>query len=150
MASHAPQQSRGGRAAPSDRQPPVGSSRPHPWELVLHPIKALHFIAALAGDRRISGLRKLLYIGPLLILLIAVLLPEGIVAGAVAVLLPVVGPLVDLPADVALECWASSRSALSTSTMRGSFTRAGRSPHPQPLPQRERGARAEAGEAMEG
>ena len=103
MASHAPQQSRGGRAAPSDRQPPVGSSRPHPWELVLHPIKALHFIAALAGDRRISGLRKLLYIGPLLILLIAVLLPEGIVAGAVAVLLPVVGPLVDLPADVALD-----------------------------------------------
>ncbi len=58
MASHAPQQSRGGRAAPSDRQPPVGSSRPHPWELVLHPIKALHFI---------------------------------------------VGPLVDLPADVALD-----------------------------------------------
>lgn len=103
MASHAPQQSRGDRAALSDRRPPGGSSRPHPWELVLHPIKALHFIAALAGDPRISGLRKLLYIGPLLILLIAVLLPEGIVAGAVGVVLPVVGPLVDLPADAALD-----------------------------------------------
>ncbi len=103
MARHAPQQSQGGRAAPSDRQPPAGSSRPHPWELVLHPIKAAHFIAALAGDPRISGLRKLLYIGPLLILLIAVLLPEGIVAGAVSVVLPVVGPLVDLPADAALD-----------------------------------------------
>ena len=36
------------------------------------------------------------------------------------------------------------------STMRGSFTRAGRSSHPQPPAQRERGARASAGEAMEG
>ena len=103
MARHASQHSQGGRAAPINRQPPGGSSRPHPWELVLHPIKAAHFIAALAGDPRISGLRKLLYMGPLLILLIAVLLPEGIVAGAVGVVLPVVGPLVDLPADAALD-----------------------------------------------
>src|SRR5260370_23828315 len=103
MARHAPQQSQGGRAAPSDRQPPAGSSRPHPWELVLHPIKAAHFIAALAGDPRISGLRKLLYIGPLLILLIGVLLPEGIVAGAVSVVLPRVGRLRDLRADAALD-----------------------------------------------
>src|SRR5258708_13739598 len=103
MARHAPQHSRGGRAAPSDRRLPAGSSRPHPWELVLHPIKAAHFIAALAGDPRISGLRKLLFIGPLLILLIAVLLPEGIVAGAVSSGLPVVAPLANLPADAALD-----------------------------------------------
>jgi hypothetical protein len=70
---------------------------------VLHPITAVRFIAALARDPRISALRKLLYVGPLLILLVAVLLPEGIVAAAVGVFLPLVGPLVNLPADAALD-----------------------------------------------
>jgi hypothetical protein len=87
----------------SEQLPPTGSARPHPWELVLHPVHTVRFIQALGRDGRISWVRKLLYLGPLLLLLVAVLLPEGIVAAGVAVLVPLVGPLVNLPADAALD-----------------------------------------------
>lgn len=85
--------------------PPVKSSSPHPWELMLHPFKALRFVNALRRDKRISWLRKLVYVGPLLVLFVALLLPESILATVVAVVLPVVGPLASLPADAVLD-WA--------------------------------------------
>ena len=85
--------------------PPVKSSSPHLWEMILHPFKTLRFVNALRRDRRISWLRKLLYVGPLLVLVGALLLPESILAALVAVALPVVGPVVNLPADAALD-WA--------------------------------------------
>jgi len=100
-ASH--QQKPSAPAASDPRQPPVGSSRPHPWEMGVHPVTTLRFILALARDPRISWVRKLLYAGPIIVLLIAVLLPESIVAVGVAALLPLVGPLVDIPADAALD-----------------------------------------------
>jgi hypothetical protein len=81
----------------------TGSARPHPWELVLHPAHTVRFIQALGRDPRISWVRKVLYLAPLLLLLVAVLLPEGIIAAAVAALVPLVGPLVNLPADAALD-----------------------------------------------
>jgi hypothetical protein len=82
---------------------PADGTRPHPWEMVQHPIKTMRFLEALRRDRRVSPMRKLLYIAPLLILLIALLLPEGLVAAGVALLIPLVGPLVNLPADAALD-----------------------------------------------
>lgn len=82
---------------------PADGARPHPWEMVQHPVKTVRFMTALRHDPRVSGVRKLLYIGPLLILVIALLLPEGIVAAGVALLVPLVGPLVNLPADAALD-----------------------------------------------
>ena len=85
--------------------PPVKSSSPHPWEMILHPFKTLRFVNALRRDRRISWLRKLLYVGPLLVLVGALLLPESVLAAVVAVALPVVGPIVNLPADAAVD-WA--------------------------------------------
>ncbi len=85
--------------------PPVKSASPHPWELVLHPLKTLRFVNDLRTDSRISWLRKLLYVGPLVLLLGALLLPESILAAAVAVALPVVGPLANVPADAAID-WA--------------------------------------------
>jgi hypothetical protein len=71
--------------------------------MVIHPVTTLRFIQALARDPRISRVRKLLYVGPLVVLLVAVLLPESIVAVGVAALLPLVGPLIDVPADAALD-----------------------------------------------
>jgi hypothetical protein len=59
----------------------------------------------LAKDRRISWIRKALYVVPMILLIGALLLPESILAVAVAAALPVVGPLADLPADVVLD-WA--------------------------------------------
>jgi hypothetical protein len=78
-------------------------ARPHPWEMLQHPVKTVRFLDALRRDPRVSGVRKLLYIGPLLILVIALLLPEGVVAAGVALLVPLVGPLVNLPADAVLD-----------------------------------------------
>ena len=82
---------------------PADGVRPHPMEMAWHPIKTVRFVDALRRDPRISLMRKLLYLAPLLILLIALLLPEGVVAAGVALLVPLVGPLVNLPADAALD-----------------------------------------------
>jgi len=83
----------------------VGSSRPHLWELALHPIRGVRFVSALTTDRRIAFVSKLLYVAGLALLLVALLIPEGILATLVAVLLPVVGPAINLPADGLVD-WA--------------------------------------------
>ena len=85
--------------------PPVKSTRPHPWEMVLHPLKTLRFVNELRQDPRISLVRKLLYLGPMLLLLLAVLLPEGIIAALIAAALPLVGPAINLPTDAVID-WA--------------------------------------------
>jgi hypothetical protein len=90
---------------------PADGTRPHPWELVQHPIKTVRFLDALRRDARVSGVRKLLYSGPLVLLLIALLLPEGIVAAIVALFVPLVGPLVNLPADAVLDWFAFGLAA---------------------------------------
>jgi hypothetical protein len=71
--------------------------------MVLHPIKMVRFVNSLWRDPRISWVRKLLYLVPLLVLLVAVLLPEGIVATVLAGLVPILGPLVNVPADAAID-----------------------------------------------
>jgi hypothetical protein len=83
----------------------VKSSSPHPWEMIIHPFKAVRFMSALGRDGRVSLLRKVLYIVPILVLVVALLLPETIIADVVALALPVVGPIVDIPADGVLD-WA--------------------------------------------
>ncbi len=85
--------------------PPVSTPRPHPWEMVLHPFKTVRFVNDLRQDPHISLLRKLLYLGPMLLLVLAVLLPEGIIAALLAVVLPVVGPVISLPTDAVID-WA--------------------------------------------
>jgi hypothetical protein len=98
-------QPRSQEAALRPATPPVKSTRPHPWEMVLHPVKTLRFVNDLRQDQRISLIRKLLYLGPMLLLLLAVLLPEGIVAVVLAAVLPLVGPAINLPTDAVLD-WA--------------------------------------------
>jgi hypothetical protein len=83
----------------------VSSARPHPWEMVEHPIKTLRFVNDLRQDPHIALVRKLLYLLPMLLLLLAVLLPEGIIAALIAVALPVVGPAINLPTDAVID-WA--------------------------------------------
>jgi hypothetical protein len=81
----------------------VKSARPHPWEMVAHPVKTLRFVNDLRQDGRISLVRKLLYLAPMVLLLLAVLLPEGIIAALIAVALPVVGPAINLPTDAVID-----------------------------------------------
>ena len=79
------------------------TTRPHVWELLLHPLKTLRFVGALARDPRVSLLRKTLYLLVVGVLLVALLIPEGLVAALVAALLPVVGPIVAIPADATVD-----------------------------------------------
>jgi hypothetical protein len=86
-------------------QPPPApkTARPHVWEFVLHPLKALRFVGALARDPRISALRKIAFVAVVGALLGALLVPDGAIALLVATLLPVVGPVVALPADATVD-----------------------------------------------
>ena len=90
---------------------PRDGARPHPWEMLLHPVSSLRFMNALRRDPRISWVRKVLYVGPLLVLVIALLVPEGVVAAGLALLLPLVGPLINVPADAALDWMAFGLAA---------------------------------------
>ncbi len=102
MASTAPGGTSKGQKT-ATKTPKASDPRPHPGEMMAHPLKTVRFVGALARDRRISWLRKALYVGPLLVLLIALLVPEGVVAAVVAVVLPFVGPAFDLPADAVVD-----------------------------------------------
>jgi hypothetical protein len=73
------------------------------WEFVLHPLKSLRFVGALAGDGRISAIRKLLFVAVIGALVGALLVPDGLIAVVVSTLLPLVGPVVALPADATVD-----------------------------------------------
>jgi hypothetical protein len=111
MAHLAPQRASPSRAVSVAPALPADGARPHPWEMMQHPMKTVRFMDALRRDPRVSGVQKLLYVGPLLILLIALLLPEGIVAAGMALLLPLVGPLVNLSTDGVLDWFALGLAA---------------------------------------
>ena len=83
--------------------PMTKTARPHVWEFVLHPFKAMRFVGALAGDPRISPLRKILFVAVVAALVGALLVPDGVIAVLVATLLPIVGPVVALPADATVD-----------------------------------------------
>ena len=111
MAHRAPQRASPSRAVSVALALPADGARPHPWEMMLHPMKTVRFMDALRRDLRVSGIQKLLYVGPLLALLIALLLPEAIVAAGVALFVPLVGPLVNMPADGVLDWFALGLAA---------------------------------------
>ena len=106
MASSTPDDRRS-RAAPAPRPPATAttttSAYPHVWEFVLHPLKSLRFVGALARDSRISALRKLAFVAVVSALIGALLVPDGLIAVVVATLLPLVGPVIALPADATLD-----------------------------------------------
>ena len=98
-----PSHSRDRHGVTTEPRPATTTTRPHVWELILHPLKALRFVGALARDSRVSPLAKALYLFVVGVLLIALLVPEGIVAALLAALLPVVGPIVAVPVDATVD-----------------------------------------------
>jgi hypothetical protein len=98
-----PSQARSQHEVATEPRPATTSTRPHVWELILHPLKTLRFVGALARDPRLSPLRKALYLLVVGVLLVSLLIPEGIVAALVAALLPIVGPIVAVPADATVD-----------------------------------------------
>jgi hypothetical protein len=94
---------RGRHGVTTEPRPATTTTRPHVWEMILHPLKTLRFVGALASDPRLSPLRKALYLLVVGVLLLSLLIPEGIVAALVAALLPIVGPIVAIPADATVD-----------------------------------------------
>jgi len=70
--------------------------------MLFHFRKTVHLVQAVLADRRVPALRKALFLWALAFLLVALLVPDAGSALA-SLLLPVIGPLIDLPADAALD-----------------------------------------------
>jgi hypothetical protein len=72
------------------------------FSMLFHFRKTVHLVQAVLADRRVPALRKALFLWALAFLLVALLVPDAGSALA-SLLLPVIGPLIDLPADAALD-----------------------------------------------
>ncbi len=70
--------------------------------MFLHFRKTIQLVRAVLGDRRVPFLRKSLFLWACVVLLLALLVPD--VATTVgSIFLPVIGPLLDIPTDAALD-----------------------------------------------
>lgn len=87
--------------------PPTVPTQPRPARLsrltlFLHVGKTIRLVRAVLGDRRVPFWRKSLFLWACAVLVLAVLVPD--VATTVgSIFLPVIGPLVDIPTDAALD-----------------------------------------------
>jgi len=83
--------------------PTLHSERPSVGEVVSHPFKSLFMLVALLTDRRVSFVRKLVFAVPITLLVLGLLIPEtvfGLLSGIVA---PVIGLVLDVPIDAAVD-----------------------------------------------
>jgi hypothetical protein len=83
-------------------QPPTGVLPSLP-EMLAHPIRSLAFVGALLRDRRVHPARKLVFVVPLVVLVAALLAPESLLGAAAGVLLPLLGVVLSVPIDAALD-----------------------------------------------
>lgn len=91
------------RTTDGDTPAKAADSAPGAGEMLLHPGKALKFVFSMLRDPRVSVIRKLVFIVPIVFLFLALLAPEtvlGVIAGTV---LPVAGEALSLPVDVSLD-----------------------------------------------
>ena len=88
-------------------------SRPKPWDLLFNIPKSFRLVMALLRDPRIAFTRKILFFGTIGFLIVALLLPETVLAGALEAVLPFVGPAISLPPDAALDWTAIALASFS-------------------------------------
>ncbi|MGI8913473.1 MAG: hypothetical protein ACR2JY_06765 [Chloroflexota bacterium] len=86
------------RATPVARRPGHISR----FRMLFHFRKTVQLVQAVLADRRVPVLRKALFVWALVMLAVALLIPDAGSALA-SMFLPVLGPLLDLPADAALD-----------------------------------------------
>jgi hypothetical protein len=72
------------------------------FRMLLHVRKTVKLVQAVLADRRVPVLRKALFLWALVVLAVALLVPDAGSALA-SMLVPGLGPLVDLPADAAID-----------------------------------------------
>ena len=83
--------------------PEAAESRPGAMEMLFHPGQSIKFVLSLLRDGRVSVVRKLLFLLPIAILILALLAPETIIGVLVGTVLPVAGEVLSLPLDVSLD-----------------------------------------------
>jgi len=81
----------------------TATARPKPWDLLLHIPRTFRLVGALMRDPRVAFIRKLFFFGSIGVLLVALLLPEALVATLFTGVLPLVGPLLNIPPDAGLD-----------------------------------------------
>lgn len=72
------------------------------FTLFFHFRKTVQLVRAVLADSRVPVLRKALFLWALVMLLAALLIPDA-GSALVSLLVPVVGPLLDLPADAVID-----------------------------------------------
>jgi hypothetical protein len=89
----------------------VAPTRPNPFQMLFHVGRTVRLAGALMADPRITIYRKLLFLGSIVLLILALLAPETI-GGAVSTFLP---PLlgVEVPADATLDWIAVGLAAFN-------------------------------------
>jgi hypothetical protein len=87
--------------SPNPTATPTIPARPNPFQLLFHIGKTVRLSGALLADGHISIFRKILFVGSLFVLVLALLAPET-VGAAVTSILPLLG-IAELPADAALD-----------------------------------------------
>jgi sterol desaturase/sphingolipid hydroxylase (fatty acid hydroxylase superfamily) len=108
MANYPPRQ----QAAMMPMPPqPVAPTRPNPFQMVFHVGRTARLAGALLTDPRVTIYRKLLFVGSIILLILALLAPETI-GGAVSSFLP---PLlgIEVPVDATLDWVAVGLAAFN-------------------------------------
>jgi len=75
--------------------------QPKRTDLIFHLFKTGKLVAAVLGDRRVSIIRKVAYLGSIGLLLAILLFPEAL--AEVATLITIVFPVLEIPADATLD-----------------------------------------------
>jgi len=81
----------------------ASDSAPGAGEMLLHPGKALRFVFSMLRDPRVSVIRKLVFIVPIVFLFMALLAPETILGVIAGTILPVAGEVLSVPVDVSVD-----------------------------------------------
>ncbi len=99
-------------AQPPAKTPPPSQARPNPFAMFFHIGKTARLAGAILRDPRVSIFRKLFFLVSIAVLLLALAAPETIGA-VVSNVIPLVGPAIDIPADVTLDWVAVAVAAFN-------------------------------------
>ncbi len=87
--------------------------RPRRLDVFLHSIKTSKLIGALLKDRRVPVIRKLLFLGSIVGLLLILFFPDIFSEAFLSVVMPVVGTVLGVPLDAGFDWMAFSLVVVS-------------------------------------
>src|ERR1700692_1998461 len=79
------------------------AARPSNFSMFFHAFKTLNLIYALLGDRRVSIIRKLGFILPIVLLLLVLIFPDVLSEAVLSTVLPILGTILGIPIDAGID-----------------------------------------------